>query len=93
MISVLNADGTDAATCRECGSIMAHHRCGNCGAVEVVIRYWRRAGGARWIAEANTERVWRFGATWVGAVALVAQGVRRLAGPSTPVRFRVVAGP
>jgi hypothetical protein len=91
MTTALNSDGTEAATCRECASIMANHRCGNCGAVEVVIRYWNM--GLSWTAWAQVpgeQRTW--GRTWTEAVERAAWPHRPRPG-LPPVRFRVVAGP
>jgi anti-sigma factor RsiW len=89
--------------------VMVQRRCGNCGAVEVVIRYWRRREpevGRVWTARASEPwaHVGRWDSSWHGAVELVAAAIlRRVAAEDDrsswfraaagPVRFRVVAGP
>jgi hypothetical protein len=79
--------------------VMVQRRCGNCGAVEVVIRYWRRREpefGHLWTARASEpwSHVGRWESSWHRAVELVAAAIRRPRGPHAgPVRFRVVAGP
>jgi hypothetical protein len=86
---VLNPAGAEARLCRSCASILAGDRCGNCGAVEVVIRYWRVMDG--WTARMDSKYEGWWSETWGRAVRLVARDARaRYRG--APLRFRVLAG-